>query len=531
MGFCSVAGFGRDEAESRQTPFQESADALVSGCGLQLIFYGHLPHLASRGRMKTDDNDVDFQKRCQAFPADLLKALENRASVDHAAAISSLAVYAGFARTHAADLREKDLALAVQRALAPDTARIQHALRAGLPAETRETRLMAGLALLSLDESDAAASEALRASSESADVGLPAQTAEMIGLAHLTTPQATQCLGRLLKHRDPRVRESAAGAAITLGPAARDLAPDLIAYLDTGENARGSYSHQGLLAPPQTGNLALMALEALQGNAKPAVPALVARFENSNDEDRIAILACLAKAGRKDATCLAAARRCLQGDSQKLKLAAACAVLHLAERDPSATEIVKAALAAEGIRKLAIETCQRFGPPSSDVAAVLVPLLDDQAEDVRISAMYALGAIGPHADKAVPAIEKLLAKEEDARTHTFLSTRAAARALASIRTERAVAALLRVAGTKVGGARYAILDLPKLGDVLPPSALDVLVHATEPADPRRAVAVVALSNLGERARPVRSALERLHEDPEIGWIVDTALRRIPASAP
>jgi hypothetical protein len=36
--------------------------------------------------------------------------------------------------------------------------------------------------------------------------------------------------------------------------------------------------------------------------------------------------------------------------------------------------------------------------------------------------------------------------------------------------------------------------------------------------------------LGEGARPVRRDLERLRQDPDVGWILDTALRRLSANS-
>jgi hypothetical protein len=70
--------------------------------------------------------------------------------------------------------------------------------------------------------------------------------------------------------------------------------------------------------------------------------------------------------------------------------------------------------------------------------------------------------------------------------------------------------------------------LPDLGDDLSPTALAVLVRAIESDDRPKDVAAMALSNLGERARPVRRDLERLLDEPTAGWILDTALRRILA---
>jgi HEAT repeat protein len=494
-----------------------------------MMEYGHLPYLASWRRMKGGDIDAAFQKRLQDFPADLLKALENRESADYNAAVTGLAIYTGLARTHAASLREKDLSRAVSRALAPDTARIRKALGAGLQAKSSETRLMTALTLLSLDENDAKANEVLQAIAASADAKLLAKTAQMIGGACFTSPQAIGCPGRLLKHRDPEVREAAAGAIITMGPAARDLVPALIAFLETGDDARGGYSFA--IGPPKSGNLALMALISLGEHAKPAVPAILARFPKANDEDRLAMLVCLACCGQDDAACLAAVRQMLKSEKAELKLAAACTLLRLVGGDGRATEIIKTALAEKATRELVLKTCARFEPPSREIAASLIPLLDDKQENVRILAMHALGAIGPHAAEAVPGLEKLLAKEENAMDHTFLSTRSAAEALAEIGGKEAAAALVRVAGSKVTGARHAMLSLPELADDLPPDTVAVLTRALEQKDgERRLVAAVSLSNLGDRARAARPALQRLLDDPEIGWVVDTALRRIPAPA-
>jgi hypothetical protein len=85
-----------------------------------------------------------------------------------------------------------------------------------------------------------------------------------------------------------------------------------------------------------------------------------------------------------------------------------------------------------------------------------------------------------------------------------------------------------VADSKVSGARNAMLYLPDLGDDLPPTALAVLVRAVKRDDRPREMAAITLANLGERARAARRELEGMGEDRAIGWIIDSALRRIPA---
>jgi HEAT repeat protein len=527
----SSAGFAGEKEEPDLTPFQKTTQGLTGGCGLQMMECGHLPHFASWAKLpKGGDVDDEFIKRCKTFPDDLMKALESREGVDHDAAIGFLAIYAALARCRAAAFSERSLPSATGLALAPHTARIRQALAASVTREKRsETRLMTALALLSLDEGHTEANKALQAGAASADAKLLASASHLIGLAHLTTPQAIDFLGRLLKHRDPAVREAAAGAVITMGTSARDMAPALIAYLETGDSANGQYSPPLAITIPQSGNLALMALESLKEHARPAVPAILVRFEKANADDQVAMLSCLANAGHNNEACLAAARKSLNSKKANVRLAAACTVLHLAPGDRKATDLLKNALADDATRDLAVKTCQQFGPPSREIAASLLPMLNSDTEEVRINAMYALGRIGPSAAESVPGIEKLLATEEDAMTHTFRSTSAAAGALTNIGGKAAAAALLRVAESKSSGARYAILRLPELGDGLPPAALAVLVRIVDSDDPLKEPAAIALSNLGERARPVRHDLQRLLDLSDVGWTLDTALRRIPAA--
>jgi HEAT repeat protein len=529
---CSAAqGFGHEKEEPKKTPFQETANSLLVGCGMQLVEYGYFPHFTSWSRVKGDFVDAAaFQKRCKDFPDDLMKALGNRESLDHEAAAAFLASYVSMARSHAAKFSEKDLSVAVDHALAPHTGKIREALVASFQSKAASTRLLAALVLLCLDESHVKANEVLQTSVMSVDAKFLSETSQFIGLAHLTSPQAINYLRRLLKHRDKSVRHAAASAVITLGRSARDLAPALIDLLETGKDAEGSYEYPfAIAALPESGNLALMALESLGEHAKPAVPAILKRFAKANDEDQLTMLACLARSGDKGDACLAVVRKALRSKKTKLKLAAAGTLLHLAPHDREATGLLKKALADDTTKNLALEMCQQFGPPSREIVASLISMLDDKSEDVRISATSALAAIGPQARQAVPGLEKLLAKEREGLTHTFHSTRAAAHALAKIRGKEAAAALLRVADSKTSGAGDAIMYLPELGVDLPPPTAEVLVRALTSDDGTKEMAAIALSNLGERARPVRRELERMLDDSEVGWIIDTALRRIPAN--
>jgi hypothetical protein len=90
IGLCSPAGFGHEKAGKKETPFQETAESLLRDSAMQLIADAHLPHFTSWRRLKGGDADAAFQKQCQSFPDDLIKALDNQESVDHEAAVNSV---------------------------------------------------------------------------------------------------------------------------------------------------------------------------------------------------------------------------------------------------------------------------------------------------------------------------------------------------------------------------------------------------------------------------------------------------------
>lgn len=524
---CFVKNVRADEP--KESPFQELATGLLGGAMMHMIEYGHFPHFASFHRAKGDLDD-ETRKCCKRFPVDLIEAFGKQRSADQETAITSLAVYASYARRHALDLSSCDPARQVELAFAPHTEKIRKALVASLQ-EVPKTRLFAALTLLTLDDKDARANQAFAVAAKSATEPT-SELCMFLGVARISSAEVLEYLRALLAHCSIEVRHQAANAIITMGPAARDVAPALVAFFQTGEEARGTYQYPFAITSSQEGNLALMAIESLQEHGRPAVPAILARFSRATDEDKIAMLACLASIRCKGKDCVALVRSAFDSKQSKLQLTAACTLLHLAPDDPRATRLIVTALKNEATRDEILEICGRVGPPSRAVVDALLPYLESKKEDTRISATRALAKIGPSAAKAVPAIERLLAKEENpqlytATSHTFQSLHAAANALARIGGKDAASALMRVAGRDVGGSCYALMYLPQLGDDLPPNAVEVVTRALK-SEERKLFAAMALSNLGERARPARRSLENLLDDPDIGWIVDTALRRIPA---
>jgi hypothetical protein len=529
----SVPALGQDEAKPKKTPFAEMCESLLGGAAMQLVDSWFLPHTQSFPRLKLDTTD-EYLKRIKAFPDDLARILKDPSSPDHAAALQYVDTYVRAARGHAAHLPGKDvspadLATAAEWAVAPngDAVRKAHAER--LKSKTPEIRLISALALASLDEKQAAANVELAATADSGDGPRLAAACNCVGLAHLTGPPALRILKAALKHRDAEVRQAAAGAIITIGGPARELTPDLIAYLRTGKEAEGAYQYPFAMMIPQQANLALMALASIGKDAARAAPAIVERYPQASDADKVAMLRCLARLGNKEPGVVAVLRRALDSDAPTQRLTAACALLHLIADDRDATAALKKAFGDPASVKVALEACWEVGAPSREIAGEAAKSLAADREDRRRLAMQALGSIGRPAAAAIPALEELLAREHSGLEHTFQSSQTAARALADIGGKDAAAALLRVADSKSDGARYAFMYLPDVADDLPPTSLDVLVRAMNDHLDAKDAAAIALSNLGPRSSRVRRDLERKLDDPAVGWIVDTALRRIDAA--
>lgn len=538
-------GVGADDKkdeDAKKTPFQSTAEAMIYDGIPGFVEFWHMPHFMSWGKCKAmygTELPSPYREIFKRFPADLIDALRADAGVDQNSALLFLKMYVTWSRARAAHFGESDLSQATKLSLAPYTGKIKEALTAGLKAKSKQTRIRAAALLLCLDANEAKANEMLRAYETSEDEKLLEEAFYIIGAGQLTSPQAIDFLAHMLKHPNKSVREAAAGAAITMGTAARDLAPALVAFLETGKDAEGEYFYPFAIAMPARGNLALMALENLREYAMPALPLILKRFARANEDDQIAMLACLAQIGKQNDACLKIVRSALHSDKNKVILASACALLHLVPEDHGAVELLKQALAKEVSRDPALESIWRFAPPSRDLVKCLLPFLNQKNQGLRESTLRVLARIGPSATQAVPAIEKLFAlKAED----IHWEPQVAVNALAAIRGKDAAAALLRIADARGDLARYAaaqfaLVYLPELGGDLPPNAPALLIRAIEKDDKpkelanyfgsNKTFAAIALSNLGERARSVRRDMQRLVNDPEAGWILDTALRRLP----
>jgi HEAT repeat protein len=494
---------------------------------MQFLEYGYVPGVSAWADLKAAE-----APSLKDFPKQLLKALENPGSKDYETALAFVLNYAALARTCASSLGQSELEPATRRSFAPYTRPMEAALIKGLDARPARLRHQAALALLVFRPDHARANALLAEALGAKGKGARQQTCEKIGWLCLAHRDAVDALARALRDKEPDVRRAAANALAQLGQRASAAVPALIAFLESGDAARGTVETPLAMRLPQTANLALLALGNIGPAARPAVPVILRRFPTSDKQTQREMLLCLAGIGpaaREGAATLAKAMRSGQPE---FRMTAACALLCVAPEDRAAAALLNDALKGKEkeARGQALRACVEVGPTSTALVAALRALLEDEDEYTRIGASEALGRIGPGAAAAVPALEKLLTRADDHMRHTFLSHSAAAHTLSGMGKEGA-AALIRATAPESGGRTYAIHALGSLGREASPAAVACLIRIlsskAEEGD-ARFHAAIALGQIGERARSARRALEAIApQEEEMGLALAWALMEIP----
>jgi HEAT repeat protein len=518
---------GPQEDKKKPPPsFEELASCIGSGGPMQYMQCGYVPPVSAWVNLKGAE-----LPSFKDFPKELVKALNSPGTKDFETALNFIQVHAAVARTCAFERGKKDLEAATHRSFAPWTKPIQEALVKALDAEPLSIRWKAASALLAFKSNDGKANLILAEGARTKDKTFRQQNCEMIGMLHLSHPDAIKILIRALRDETPEVRRQAANVVCQIGSEAKAAVPALINLLESGEAARGLVETPFAIRELQIANLALLALSVMGPAARPAVPVILRRFpkeDKGEQHDMLTFLAGIGTAARESTPLL---EKVMQSANQGLRVRAACVLLRLTPDHPTAAKLVKSALASEDekTRAQAIQICVEIGPPSKILVAALTGLLDDENEETRILASKALGHIGPDAAPAIPALEKLLTKKDDHMKHTFLSHQAAGFALGRI-GKASVPALIRATAAKSGGRVNAILALGFLGqDASPAVKCLIEILGTELKEDNRGpfMAAIALGNLGEHARSARRALEQRRGEAEMGLVIEWALMEIP----
>lgn len=249
---------------------------------------------------------------------------------------------------------------------------------------------------------------------------------------------AVPSLKQVLKHSDPEVRMQALMTLGEIGPAAKPLLPEIAGALQHDETAGVRYAAAFALgrigASPES-------RAALEGTLK--------------QDDAFLRMVCAWALARNDPQDKVAVQRAVnlilaafKSEDQHLRRAAAKAAVDfdmpldqiaplliaalrdkdpkvvgnaieaLAELGPKALKHVSEALANKQLRPYAVRLIQRLGPKAETVVPALIAALQQSAagEDevlFRREVQFALGAIGPAAQAAVPDLVTSLSSDEE----------------------------------------------------------------------------------------------------------------------
>jgi HEAT repeat protein len=307
-------------------------------------------------------------------------------------------------------------------------------------------------------------------------------------------------LSAAVSDRDPAVRCAACEALGKFGPRGRFAADSL------------STAQQD--PDPKVSEAAAAALKATGGLTPEAVPALRDGLKHSSANIRLYAMNTLAQVAPTEQDAFMAG---LRDESKEVRMAAAKILAGLgnsvtAKHDALAQMMVFLKSGDRDLMAVAVDTLRRLGPipetevpdlleylaseilearryavwaleqtPSATATAALIDRLADQDSEVRTGAAQALGAIGPPASEAVPALSNLIPSE---------------------------AAVREAAGQA----------LVKIGAPAIPALRNLLAHANE------AVRAEAVTSLGEMGAPAGTAI------PEIAALLKDSSPQVRATA-
>jgi HEAT repeat protein len=159
-----------------------------------------------------------------------------------------------------------------------------------------------------------------------------------------------------------------------------------------------------------------------------------------------------------------------------------------------------------GVRQAAVQGLGRF---RAEVLDDLLGLVDDKDAGVRwLTAQY-IGNCGKQAKKAIPALEKMAAKDTDGTVRYYAVT-----ALASVGND-AIPSLIELARVKDYDQRYMVLNYLAGFGAASKDAVPVLREALKDKDPQiRWRAAYALGQIGPGAKDALKDLEEAVKDKD-----------------
>lgn len=280
------------------------------------------------------------------------------------------------------------------------------------------------------------------------DEAVRRNAAEAIDLIGYANREHVTDLCAALKDTDPDVRTFVSSVLRKMGRNAKAAVPELVKATEDNDptvrqNAIEALANAGRDAPGAIPALikvlnddaeidvrvkAASALKQFGPAGKPAAPALGEAIKNnSNKELRITAATALAEIGPDAKAALPVVIELLQDRDKETRLAAMAALRAIGVPDPKdgkeAARRIILFFEDPELKTAGAETLGKIGKPA---VPELIKALSNTNPYVRVGACEALGAIGPDAATAIPALNRT-------RSNDFLVSNAAAAAIAKIK--------------------------------------------------------------------------------------------------
>jgi HEAT repeat protein len=257
--------------------------------------------------------------------------------------------------------------------------------------------------------------------------------------------------------------------------------------------------------------MAAAALGRFGPAAGPALEELRKRLADENEDVRIAAARSIGSFGEAGGAAVGDLMARINTDTGPVALAAADALAAIG--GPAVPVLIKA-LADPSLRGLAFAVLERLGPAAAPAAHALSELLVNLDEQTSTQAAITLGAIGPDAKEAVPALLALVKSDQPERLRA-----AAVYALGQLKAKEALPDIERALGSAEPllsmAAAHAVVSLEPENEKLVAAAVPKLIAGLQSERPKvRAGIAKALGRLGARAAAAVPALRPLLEDPE-----------------
>jgi HEAT repeat protein len=234
--------------------------------------------------------------------------------------------------------------------------------------------------------------------------------ATTLGKRRARAASAVSALERVIgADREARVREAAVEALSKIGPNPKTSLKALIGALrDPHAGVRERAAHAlGLIGP----------------TAKRAIKPIRSLLDDRETIVRLAAVHALGRIDLEPRSAIATMRPVLGDRSAEVRRAAVAAlVAHGEKAIPALTQTLKARASSTDARVTALLALGKLGPRATAALPALKEALAHEEARVRRSAAWALGRVGPKASTALMALLKLLLQDPDAGVRRSTAT-------------------------------------------------------------------------------------------------------------